>query len=100
MADLLTTIKQAAKAAVEASNPVNVIFGVVTKTNPLEVNVDQRFTLPADFLVVPESILEKKLTIGSSSYIIQEGLRSGDHVVLMRVQGGQQYIVCDRVVRA
>lgn len=98
MADLLTTVKQAAIAAIAASNPVNVMFGVVTNTNPLEVNVDQRFTLPADFLLIPESLNENKLVIGGSTYVIRDGLQIGNKLLLLRVQGGQLYVILDRLV--
>ncbi|MCR8658965.1 DUF2577 domain-containing protein [Paenibacillus endoradicis] len=98
MTDLLSTVKQAAMAAIAASNPVTMMYGVVTNTNPLEVNVDQRFTLPVDFLVVPESLTENKLVIGGTSYIVREGLKVGDKLLLLRVQGGQQFIILDRVV--
>lgn len=85
-------------AAIAASNPVTIMFGVVTDINPLEVNVDQRFTLPADFLVVPESLTENRLVLGGTSYIVREGLKLGNKLLLLRVQGGQQYIILDRVV--
>ncbi|HIW31219.1 MAG TPA: DUF2577 domain-containing protein [Candidatus Paenibacillus intestinavium] len=98
MADLLSTVKLAATAAIAASNPVTVMVGVVTNTNPLEVNVDQRFSLPADFLIVPESLTEKKLVISGSTYIVREGLMVGNKLLLLRVQGGQQYVVLDKVV--
>lgn len=71
---LLETIKKAGLDAVDAENPVKVVFGEVTKTNPLEVNVEQRFTLSADFLVLTESV--------------RDGLQTGDRVVMLRVQGG------------
>lgn len=103
MASLLNTIKQASMAANSASNPVNVLFGVVTKSNPLEVNVDQRFTLPADFLIVPESLMPIELPAAlqqqESKLLIRRGLEAGDKVLLLRLQGGQQFVVLDRVVK-
>ncbi|RJX40054.1 DUF2577 domain-containing protein [Paenibacillus pinisoli] len=97
MADLLTMIKQAAKGAVDASNPTAVLFAEVTNINPLKVNVDQRFTLPADFLVVPESLTRLEIRLGEP-IVIRRGLELGDKVLLLRVQGGQQYIILDRMV--
>ena len=82
----------------ESSNPVAVMFGTVTKTNPLEVNVEQRFTLTRDFLVLTERLTEYKTTIAGQEVVIRKGLQAGDKVILLRVQGGQQYIVWDRVV--
>lgn len=121
MADLLTLIKQSALDAMAASNPLSVLFAEVTKIDPLEVNVDQRFTLPADFLIVPESLtkLELKLehthqysdssgtgtttkTTEKADYakpiIIRKGLEIGDKVLLLRLTGGQQYLILDRMV--
>lgn len=80
---LINLIKQASLGAVGASNPVAVMFGTVTKANPLEVNVEQRFTLTRDFLVVADKA---------------KNLVPDDKVILLRVQGGQQYVVLDKVV--
>jgi hypothetical protein len=96
MADLLSLVKQAAVEAVKASNPVALLTGTVTNENPLEVRVDQRFTLPADFLIVPHSLRRQELSIGGASYVISEGVQGGDNVLLLRVQGGQKYILLDR----
>jgi hypothetical protein len=95
---MLEAIKKAAMDALEASNPVAVMFGKVTRTNPLEVNVDQRFTLDKNFLVVSETLTEYRVQIGSSEYTIRPGLQLGDSVILLRVQGGQKFLIVDRVV--
>ena len=70
---------------IEAANPVAVMVGTITKTNPLEVNIDQRFTVDADFLIFTE-------------IFNQRVLQRGDKVILLRVQGGQQYVILDKVV--
>jgi len=111
---MLDAIRKAAMTAVEASNPVAVVFGTVTSADPLEVNVDQRFTLDADFLVVPESLTRLELdlkhhhTYGDGTtgdaltepVVIRPGLQAGDRVVLLRLQGGQRYLILDKVVEA
>lgn len=81
---LAETIKKAAIDAVEASNPVRVLFGEVLAENPLEIKVDQRFILTQEFLVITDTA-EPKLTAGTK-------------VILLRVQGGQQYVVLDKLV--
>ncbi|WP_127531191.1 DUF2577 domain-containing protein [Paenibacillus kobensis] len=95
---MLDAIRKAAMSAVEASNPVAFLYGTVTKSNPLEVNVDQRFTLDADFLVLTEATAELKFSIGSTEYVIRRALQVGDQVLLARLQGGQHYLVLDKVV--
>lgn len=96
MADLLSLVKQAAVEAVKASNPVALMTGTVTNHNPLEVRVDQRFTLPADFLILPHSMMHKEIAVDGVKYVITEGVQTGDNVLLLRVQGGQKYILLDR----
>ena len=109
---MLNAIRQAALTAVEAAAPVAVMLGTVTKTDPLEVNVDQRFTLDADFLIVPESLTRLEIDMRhvhtapggttddalTEPVVIRPGLQAGDRVVLLRVQGGQKYLILDKVV--
>ncbi|MDF2651714.1 MAG: hypothetical protein K0Q73_7519 [Paenibacillus sp.] len=112
IAELANLIKQAGVGAVDASSPVNIIFGEVTKVNPLEVTVNQRFALDEDFLIVPESLTEYLIDVSHThSYssettgpalpeklLIRRGLEVGDALLLLRMQGGQQYIILDRVL--
>jgi hypothetical protein len=95
---MLEAIKRAAQEAVEAAGPVQVQLGVVTNDNPLEVLVDNRLSLSEDFLIVPETLVEFKLAIGSNEYEIRKPLAAGDKLLLIRMQGGQRYVIMDRVV--
>ncbi|OBZ08599.1 MULTISPECIES: DUF2577 domain-containing protein [Bacillales] len=97
---LLDSIKKAGAAAYAAGNPMAVMVGKVIKLNPLEVNVDQRFTLTEDFLIVPESLVRFEADLPSSGkLLIRTGLEAGDTVLMLRVQGGQQFVVLDKVVK-
>jgi len=100
---------------------LNILFAKITQINPLEVYVEQRFTLPADFLIVPESLMKLELKLehthkyndssgtGSTTrstekadyaepVVIRRGLEIGDNVLLLRLSGGQQYLILDRMV--
>lgn len=83
---LIDLIKTVAVKAVEATNPVNVLFGTVVSESPLEVQIHQKLKLTEEFLVITERVA-------------QVNLNRGDKVVLFRVQGGQQFVVLDKVVR-
>ena len=126
--ELLDIIKRAGTKAVDAGNPVNVMIGTVTKASPLEVNVSQGFTLSEDFLIITERVTKYEQNLKHKhGYIdtvpgtppaptpkntedanydndplpkltIRHGLKVGDKVVLLRVQGGQQFVVLDKVV--
>ena len=83
---LLQTIKLAAVEAVEAAKPCTVVYGTVKKKSPLTINVDQKLNLTSAFLVVTKTA--------------KDNINAGDTVVMMRMQGGQQYLVLDKVVAA
>ncbi|WP_227793628.1 DUF2577 domain-containing protein [Paenibacillus guangzhouensis] len=109
-------IRQLGIDAISAGNPVAVLFGKVSKINPLEVIVDQRFTLDEDFLIITEQLTRYEVDLelayvnmsGNTQtetqqsmkniVIIREGLKVGDVVILLRIQGGQKYVVWDKVV--
>ena len=86
--DLLNSVKKAAVEAVDASKPTTAVFGKVISVSPLKINVEQKMTLTAAQLVLTGNIDNIKTSI------------VGDEVVLLRMQGGQKYIVLDRVVKA
>lgn len=114
---LLETIKKAGLGAVEAASPVNVLFGTVISAEPLKVNVDQRFMLTDKNLVIAEHLWTYnvemhvknadvstsepnayKASMDSADVTIQRNLKAGDKVILLRVQGGQQYVILDKVI--
>jgi len=109
---LANLMKMAGVGAVEATAPVALLFGTVTQVSPLEVTVDQRFTLDEDFLIIPESLTRYEIDASHShrysggttesalaeKLLIRRGLEKGDSVLLLRVQGGDQYLILDRVV--
>ncbi|ACT03782.1 DUF2577 family protein [Paenibacillus sp. JDR-2] len=76
-------VKKIVKEYLSSIQPVAVMYGTVTNIDPLEVNVDQRLTFSADFLIVPEHI-------GTS-------LEPGAKLILLRAAGGEKYIVIGRL---
>ena len=109
---LMGVIKQASVGAMEAGAPVAVRIGMVKTVSPLAVVVDQRFTLTAEFLIIPERLTKYEIDVKHAhSYsggttdqalpdklLIRSGLQAGDKVILLRIQGGQQYVILDKVV--
>jgi hypothetical protein len=81
---LLQTVKMAAIEAVEATKPCAVVYGKVKTKSPLTINVDQKLNLTSTFLVVTDSA--------------KDNINAGDTVAMIRIQGGQQYLVLDKVV--
>lgn len=125
--DLLSLIKKSAVDAVNASKPTSIVYGKVISRSPLKINVEQKMTLTAAQLVLTRNVTDHKtqMTIGNTqtyhwegteedpiqvdvghkhaigkiSVTIHNGLIVGDEVIMIQMQGGQKYIVLDRVVK-
>ncbi len=95
---MLDVIKKASLGAVDAGQPVAVLFGTVVSVDPLEVSVDERFRLPEELLLVPEGMRRQELSLAGQTLVIREGLYAGDRLLLLRLQGGGQFVVLDRMV--
>lgn len=98
---LYDALKQISVNANEEGNPVAIMYGTVTSAKPLKVNVDQRFQLDSDFLIRGRNVTdyETDITIDGVTKLatIHNGLKSGDKIVLLRAQGGQQFLIIDKV---
>lgn len=103
--EFLKLIKQAAVEAIEAGNPASICYGQVTSSSPLKILVDQKMTLTSAQLVVPQHLTDYEINLKLKSsgtkqtYVVYGALKSGDKVLLIREQGGQKYIVIDRMVK-
>ena len=116
MPDLIETIKKAAQQANDAAKPVAVMFGVIQDESPLKINVEQKMLLGKEQLILSRNVTdyETQITLeswatgsteghshsisGKKKIVVHNALKKGEKVVLLRLSGGQQYIVLDRVV--
>ena len=101
MADLNESIKRIAINVMEQSKPANVMYGEVISINPLEICVDQKKTYPEDFFVLTRNVTDydtyiKKEDGEKEKYTIYNSLQKGDIVVLLRAQGGQEFVILDK----
>lgn len=81
---LVKLIKQTALEAMKAEKPVNVCFGKVISVSPLKILVEQKLTL-------------SKAQLVQSKTVADYGLAIGDEVILIRQQGGQKYVITDKI---
>lgn len=108
---MIETIKKAGLGAVNATNPVNILFGEVLDIKDFKIKIDQKRILSKKFFIIPESLTRYEIDFShmhnftegltSSSLgkvVIREGLKSGDKVILLRLQGGDEYLILDKVV--
>lgn len=116
---LLETIKRAAVEAQGAGQPLQLCYGKVTSKSPLKITVENKLELTEGFLIVPEHLTdyEVKMTfdfdtenasgvdIGSHNHAVSGkkkvkvhgALEKDDKVMLLRMQGGQSYLVLCRL---
>lgn len=85
MPNVLNTIKMVALNAVKESKPCEIKFGTVVSTSPLKINMEQKIILEEPCLILTSNVRDEKT------------IKSGDSVILLRVQGGQKFIVLDRI---
>lgn len=83
--NLVQLLKQISKEEREASKPCDVITGTVSAVAPLKISVSQKIYLSEEFLL-------------KTSYFAQLEIKKGDNVVMIRKQGGQQFLLIDKVV--
>lgn len=123
---LLKIIKQAAVEAVEAGAPVNICVGKVTSENPLKIMINQKMILTKMQLILTKNVTDHEIEVsigwetkqaligstgaggndlshthaidGKKKIKVLNHLREGEKVLMIRQQGGQKFIVIDRVV--
>ena len=108
------------------SKPVEICFGKVTSASPLKILVEQKMTLGKEQLILTRNVTDFKTSItggniqnyyytgsnlsgsapvspshvhamGKLQITVHNGLVVGDEVILLRQQGGQKYVVVDRI---
>lgn len=127
MTGFLKVIKQAALDAVNAQKPIQVCYGTVTKDSPLEITVDQKTILEAEDLILCRNVTDYECDVEFSlkteklqhshtgvhgptsvqtlqyevknkkKMKVYNALKKDDVVFLIREQGGQRFIVIDRI---
>lgn len=117
-------VKQTVIDTTNASKPVHVVYGTVKSTNPLEIVLEMNEIIPQEMLVLTRNVTdynvemtvdhktEKKSGgsgysayeshlheyVGRKTFLVHKSLQKGEKVVMARVQGGQKFVILDRVV--
>lgn len=114
MPNMVELIKKAASEAMEASKPTGIFYGEVVSVSPLRIRIDQKLTLEAAHLMLTSLVSNFNVSMyvnhttgdtdghthdykGTKQFAVKLGLSVGENVIMMRMQGGQKYIVLDRL---
>lgn len=112
-------VKKAALEAVEASKPVQFLFGTVISLSPLKIQAGQKSIYTERMLVLTRNVTEHQIEMtasfqtgepvvgsvenhthpiaGREVYTVHNALSVGDRVLLARMQRGKKFIVLDRI---
>lgn len=116
-------MKRAAVEAVEARKPFAMCLGEVTQASPLKISVDQKMTLTAAQIMLTDAVRDHTVFMtvdhttesksggsgdnafashnhaykGKKAFVVHRALKKGEKVILLRCDGGQKFIVLDRV---
>lgn len=96
-------MKRAARDERESSKPVDVYFGEVISKSPLKISVEQKMILGEAQLILTRNVTDYTVTVSvqwtseKNVFQIYNALKVGEKVILIRQQGGQKFIVIDRI---
>lgn len=120
---LIKAVKKAALDAVQAQKPMAHCLGEVISINPLKISIDQKMTLTTAQLMLTNAVRDFAVDMtvshnteytsggsgdgafashrhayaGRKKFTVHLGLKVGEKVLLLRCDGGQKFIVLDRV---
>ncbi len=101
MEELFREIQIIADNTTDAKQATEICFGPVRAIDPVEIYVEQRLTLFEPQLIFTSNVAEYMVTmtnsVGSDEYLVQNTLEVDDNVLLLRVQGGQKYVVLSKL---
>ncbi len=83
MPDMFNAMKQIAENVFTAMRPADWCYGKVISLSPFQVQMDQKLPLKKEFLAV-------RTGVSASSFKV------GDKLILLRKQGGQEYLILDK----
>lgn len=83
MPDMFNALKQIAENVFTAMRPADWCYGKVISLSPFQVQIDQKLPLKKEFLAV-------RTGVSASSFKV------GDKLILLRKQGGQEYLILDK----
>lgn len=104
-AELLGVIQLAVQQSIKAMKLADMATGTVLSGAPLSVQLDVSAPpIPERALLLTDAVKPKSVTApvqggegGTVTMVIQEALKAGDKVLMLRVMKGQKYVILSRL---
>ena len=100
--DLIEVLQQINQAGYKGMKPTDLIFGTVTQTSPLEVQLETTMQPIPEAALVRTFGCEARSFTGTTSdgasytCVINPGLTVGDRVVMLQCAAGQRYVILSK----
>ena len=105
---MLEAVKLLAYDVLKQENLTDICYGTVTETEPLKIVLKQKLELTESFLVLSQNVIKHTINYSMRrkdsdenwvqyEMIVEKQLKKGERVILIKMTGGQRYVVIDRV---
>ncbi len=105
---MLEAVKLLAYDVLQQENLTDICYGTVTETEPLKIVLKQKLELTESFLVLSQNVIKHTINYSMRrkdtdenwvqyEMIVEKQLKKGERVILIKMTGGQRYVVIDRV---
>ncbi|MCI8628703.1 MAG: DUF2577 domain-containing protein [Firmicutes bacterium] len=105
---MLEAVKLLAYDVLQQENLTDICYGTVTETEPLKIVLEQKLELTESFLVLSQNVIKHTINYSMRrkdsdenwvqyEMIVEKQLKKGERVILIKMTGGQRYVVIDRV---
>ncbi len=105
---MLEAVKLLAYDVLQQENLTDICYSTVTETEPLKIVLEQKLELTESFLVLSQNVIKHTINYSMRrkdsdenwvqyEMIVEKQLKKGERVILIKMTGGQRYVVIDRV---
>ena len=105
---MLEAVKLLAYDVLQQENLTDICYGTVTESEPLKIVLEQKLELTESFLVLSQNVIKHTINYSMRrkdsdenwvqyEMIVEKQLKKGERVILIKMTGGQRYVVIDRV---
>lgn len=117
MTSFMKQIQQISSDTMASKQPADFYFGTVISDSPLQIRLTQKLILSGNQLVLTRNVTDHQVKVSISGWetetknghqhgieiasqvlTVHNALQAGEKVVVIKEQGGQRYLVVDRVV--
>ena len=101
MIELIDILQKINQEGMKASKLTDIAYGTVKSSSPIKIQLQTTMQdIPSSAIVLTSAVIEKTAAVqggNGGTVVINEGLAAGDKVVMLRVSGGQRFIVLSKV---